>query len=125
MRDIKFRAWDKTNKKYLYFEGIFNKRPYTETSSFPQYDSSPQYHDLDIEQYLGIKDDNNVELYKGDILQISMQHCKQEKPYIIDDIQEFYGDYYQSDMYYAITNIKVIGNIHDNPELVKEELKWH
>ena len=121
MRDIKFRAWDKTNKKYLYFEGIFNKRPYTETSSFPQYDSSPQYHDLDIEPYMGIKDIENVEIYKGDILEIYMQHYKQKKPYVIDDIHEFYSDYYQTDMYYAITSMKVIGNTHENPKFKEEE----
>ena len=52
-----------------------------------------------------------------------MQHYKQTKPYVIDDIHEFYSDYYQTDMYYAITNLKVIGNMTDNPELLKEEMK--
>ena len=76
-----------------------------------------------VGQYTGIEDANGKKIFEGDILEIYMQHYKQTKPYVIDDIHEFYSDYYQTDMYYAITNLKVIGNIHDNPELVNEELK--
>ena len=32
--ELKFRVWDRTDKKMLFFDGIFNKEPYTETSTF-------------------------------------------------------------------------------------------
>lgn len=69
----KFRAWDKKLKKYHYFTGIFNKRPYTEHSTFAQYDSSPEYHELIIEEFTGRCDIKRTEefpegqeIYQGD-----------------------------------------------------------
>ena len=62
----KFRAWDKKEKKFHYFEGIFNQRPYTEKSTFLQYDSSPEYHELILEQFTGLHD-RNGNWYGGDL----------------------------------------------------------
>jgi hypothetical protein len=65
--ELEYRVWDKTAQKMLYFEGIFNNRPYTERSSFSQYESCPQYHDLVIMPYTGRWDINGVKIYKDDI----------------------------------------------------------
>ena len=68
MREIKFRAWNKTLNKIQYFNGIFNEHPYTETSTFAQYESCKKYHELEIMQFTGLKDKNGKDIYEGDFL---------------------------------------------------------
>ena len=126
MKDrFKFRVWDKTKEIMVYFDGIFcNKKPYTEGSSFPQYESCPHYHELsDLMQSIGVKDKNGKLIYEGDIVKIFHVSGTMQGKYFFDVVgwndlrcrfdTEKYGMIDEDDVY------EVIGNIYENPELLE------
>jgi len=83
--------------------------------------------DFTLMQYTGLKDKNGVEIYEGDILK-SYEHdaVRYNHPYSVIE----YGDWAGADEVYGYQFphngwdterwLEVIGNIYENPELVKE-----
>jgi hypothetical protein len=63
-----FRIWDEKLKKFTYSSSIFNQKPYTEKSTFPQYDSCKEYHRVIVEEAINRKDNEGKDMYKGDII---------------------------------------------------------
>ena len=131
MREIKFRAWDKGLKEYIYNVesiGVYASIEYDD------YDFSDILIEerFEVEQYTGLKDKNNKEIYDGDIVE-SFVHPEIPIHYVVQWSDKFNGwfcknlnnpesDYKTVDIqlwvYIKNNQFEVIGNIHENPELL-------
>lgn len=119
MRSLKFRAWGKNIKEYLSQDGA---EPYQYTLKDI---SNGCIYDIDlfiIEQYTGLKDKNGKEICEGDILQID--------DHILGDFVVVWHNFgwkikrsvgYESLSVHKSEDCTVIGNIHENGELLGGE----
>lgn len=133
MREFKFRAWDKINKRleeidgydlYLADGNVYEVYPdsFGYECAFEKKNVSDRY---EIMQYTGIKDKNGKEIYEGDIAIANLKYfdIKNKKCKVIFKNGSFglqYGycdDYFKS--FLAWDDYEVIGNIYENPELLE------
>jgi len=114
MREIKFRAWipmrvDEDDKEVF---GMCHDLAFEEYAPINDLLAGVKH----LMQYTGLKDKNGKEIYEGDIVKAvwEKEGFSVEIPYIY---QIFYGSNGWAD---EESRIEVIGNIHENPELVKQ-----
>lgn len=133
MREIKFRAWDKMNKKMLKVVEIdfFRRKMYFTIDN--KYYGECSLDDVILMQYTGLKDKNNKEIYEGDILSIEIKD-KTIKGKIIasgNTVVEYkdckfgvvwgwHRDFTGLDGFYN-TTFEVIGNVYEDPKLLQED----
>ena len=146
-REIKFRIWDKHNKKLFSHEQIlgltfnlsFTDRP---NLTMPLYQFLLQHQGGDnqqknyiVQQFTCLKDKNGKEIYEGDIVKYKSRTRfidnnntpKKEIGIIIWKNESFkidmFNPSYPDERYYSIkqNDIEVIGNIYENPKLMEEK----
>lgn len=121
MRELKFRVWSESDKEYR--RDCKLKYLFTSSTGLPSTAYSDEGDRFDIEQYTGLKDKNGKEIYEGDIVDYDDDgECIGIVKY---DAPEFYLDADATNwarmFLKGAPHQKVIGNIHENPELVKEK----
>jgi len=104
MRDIKFRAWDYDRNVMDFFD-------------LRSYDDS--FHDNfgTIEQFTGLEDKNGVEIYEDDVVRFS---CGDKMKVIFNNGAFEVSGSYNMLASHSWEDCEVIGNIHENPELLEE-----
>lgn len=136
MREIRFRVWDNLEKTYLNekdiainnLNNIFIFEIYDKNDTDLWYTRllpDPDNERHVIEQYTGLKDKNGTEIYEGDVVKVEGDG----EIYRVEWIRSGFGlePRYNSPRYPILGNvelrkkIKVIGNIHENPELLEEK----
>jgi len=130
-REIKFRAWNNESKEMHYWTlndllCRFGEKDYANDNT-----ASPFFNWM---QYTGLKDKNDVEIYEGDIMH------DPDGDYIWSIVWAIYTNKADLDLdlfivgwirkcidgtlsplgYYRGVEGNVIGNIHENPELLKQ-----
>lgn len=146
MRDIKLRFWDKENKSMVYQdkESLYPTGLYKiicddfTNFQFRLFRLKDNIFNQFVEvesvkmEYTGLRDDNEIEIYEGDIVEYIMEGTRG----IGKIVYGLYDDIFPADLGYYIQwqnqdcwrnglglwkhrGIEVIGNIYENPELLE------
>lgn len=121
MRQIKFRAWDEEENKMIEWHDDF----FHDTSKVTRYSGDFSYIEMPLMQYTGLKDKNGVEIYENDVVKGYWWRKGEKNRFVgrvtyvmssfrVRGVKQYFGMDQDLDPTY-----EVIGNIHENPELLE------
>lgn len=125
MREIKFRAWDKSMNQMVGVKTIDFGNDGAECAVDFSDINGDVGGEWDLEQYTGLHDKNGKDIYVGDIVKCS-EGCSHQVIWVEEIGGTFIGGmpaWYLSGLRdgNAWTGTeRLIGNIHENPELLEE-----
>ena len=122
MREIKFRAWVEEENEMMSVEEII----FCEVGGVAEINGWWDDSRFILMQYTGLKDKNGVEIYEGDILRwygYEVKGGKQIRPEKLLVVADYIRDAHKVLCITEGTDqtVEVIGNIHENPELLEVE----
>ena len=128
MRELKFRAWIKNHNCYADVLG------FEQGKLFVQFQSGERarhrlyvpIEDCILEQYTGLKDKNGKEIYEGDIVEYTTCYYGNEKRHRkVVEWSEWDSDDFGEPHNLGYSNLsecmEVIGNAHENAELLEKK----
>ena len=121
-REIKFRAWEPEHKFMIPVVYLFSHKL---DGCLNYYNYGAKNPELPLMQYTGLKDKNGKEIYEGDILRfqfsewcISPVYWTKERGWTVHGNITAWEYSIGSD--FSKSNLEVIGNIYENPELLEK-----
>ena len=118
MREIKFRAWDKENKRMLYVSDI--NFCGEEISAYDR-EEYIGFNYIELMQFTGRQDINGKEVYEGDIVKCFDNYYKMYYIGVVDFADCSFVIKNDACTYYRWQDyrVEIVGNIYENPELLE------
>jgi hypothetical protein len=119
MREIKFKVWDTYRNKMIKWDELHSDSNYLCLMVF----DGNGYRTRAM-QYTGLKDKNGREIYEGDICNCREYECFGKIEWNEDNAGFYFyvvvegGGFDEECLYEYADELEVIGNVHDNPELL-------
>lgn len=127
MREIKFRAWDKEHKRWTNYS-IADDLPRFYDKHTGCWKTDKDGKRFILCQYTGLKNFNGKEIYEGDIVRAVgfskwigvVEYSDENQAFIFDDLDKKYRGESTVFMNQFDDGFEILGNIYENPKLLKE-----
>lgn len=132
-REIKFRAWDGHRMRYTDYDGKGNDGHalVLDAESWSFYRGAVRFEDractgikgAHLMQFTGLRDKNGKEIYEGDVVRFPLLENRGGHPVVVE--WKDAGWNWLNIHYTGGLEVEVIGNIHENPELLTQANNEH